>query len=83
MKEALAYPPSPKLRKSQQSLPCWQRYKELERKDRVALRDMYRQEINGQPRHRWLITIRANNFLTRIRKEERKAGVGRKRQNSI
>lgn len=31
---------------------------------------------NGQTRHRWLITIRANNFLTRIGKEEMKAESG-------
>lgn len=83
MKGALAYPPSPKLRKSQQSLPCWQPRKDLERKDEVALLDMGRQEVNSQTRHRWLITIRANNFWTRIGKEEMKAGVGSERQNSI
>ena len=29
---------------------------------------------NCRTRHRWLIIIRANNFLTRIGKEEMKAG---------
>lgn len=38
---------------------------------------------NSPTRHRWLITIRTNNFLTRRGKEEMKAGVGRERQNSI
>lgn len=38
---------------------------------------------NSQTRHRWLITIRANNFLTRIGKEEMKAGSGDGPANSI
>ena len=49
MKEALAYPPRPKLTKSQQSFPCWQPCKDLERKDGVTLLDMHRQEITVEP----------------------------------
>lgn len=76
MKETLAYPPKSEAEKAPTKPPLLEAVQRLGKEGWGRPLGHAQAGNNGQTRHRWLITIRGNNLLTRIGKKEMKAESG-------